>query len=341
MKVARVGSGDWEARLPAARRRRMSFMSQTWVAACLEARADAGLLAAADPERSAIVLGTGFGGVQDTVEYLEGIRRDGMGLGSPFLFSESVANAPSGHAAIELDCRGLNLTLTCGDLSGALAVEVAARAIQDGRADRAFAGGVEQVAGATLAVLARLGHLPASRREEGRRWRSPGRPGPGRSPGEGSACILLEAEETAKKRGARAYAEVSAGALGSDPAASRVGWSASAERRAEPLARALRAGGMTPLDIDAAVLHACGEPSADGAEEEAVSRLLLSERPPAELTLLRPSHVFGSFAAAGAFSVAAAALWLREGPAAGRRGALVSAAGWGGGCLGLALRCAA
>jgi 3-oxoacyl-[acyl-carrier-protein] synthase II len=338
VRLARLGAVDWDAFLAAARRRRMSFISQAWVVACLQARADAGLPSSADPERSAVVLGTGFGGVQDTVEYLEGIRRDGLGLGSPFLFTESVANAPAGHAAIELGCRGLNLTLTCGDLSGAQAVEVGARAILDGRADRVYAGGVEQMAGATLAILARLGALPAPRADRKRRWRSPGPPRPGRFAGDGAACLLLEAAEAAEQRRALPYAEVCGGWLASDPSAARTSWSASAERRAEALSRALRAAGMSPRDIDAVVLHACGELRADAAEDEAVRRLLFSERPAARIDTLRPSHVFGAFAAAGAFSAVAAALWLREGPATGRRAALVSAAGWGGGCLGLVLR---
>jgi len=94
---------------------------------------------------------------------------------------------------------------------------------------------------------------------------------------------------------------------------------------------------VSSRDIDAAFLHACGDAGADAAEDEAVSRLLVSERPAAQLAVLRPSHVFGTFAAAGAFSPAAAALWLREGPPAARRAALVSAAAWGGGCLGLVL----
>jgi 3-oxoacyl-[acyl-carrier-protein] synthase II len=358
--VARVPDFDRQAYLPAARRRRMSRLSQDWVIACLKARADSGPSGTPPPERAAVCLGTAFGCLGCTIEYLDLLRRDGPGLGNPFLFSESVANAPAGHAAIELGCRGLNLTLTCGDASGVAAVEIGARAIREGRADVVYAGGVEEMPAALLAVLARLGALPLSGGERRRPWHIPPAGGNGAIPGEGAVCFVLEEREHARSRGAIPYAEIRAGALCSDPRAGDTRWSTSARVRGEALHAALLRSGLAPHEIDGAVLHVSGDAAADLAEQEAVSRVVGAERPvtTGALAVARPAGVVGQFAAAGAFGVATAALALRHqefyqaecgaegsgatlpgpGPVAvGIRHVVVSAASWGGSCLGLVL----
>ena len=385
VRAARLPEIDRTALLSPAQRRRMSLLSQDWVISCLLARADAGLQSASPspmqepshgmppPMRSAVCLGTAFGGLECTAAYLEGIGRDGLGLGNPFLFSESVANAPAGHAAIALDCRGLNVSLTCGDASGVAAVDCGARAIRDGRADMAFAGGVEEMTSPLMTVLARLGVAPIEAAEW--RRRGPRRTGSSRSPaaggspaaartgarppapaavpapGEGAACFLLEERERALARGVTPYAEIHPARLVSDPGAGATEWSRSVRPRVEALGAALREAEITPADLSGAVLHACGDPEADSSEEEAVFRGIAAERgAEGSLPTLRPSRILGTFAAAGAFSVAAAALALRHpdllssgvpsarsGEAGRARHILLSAASWGGSCLGVVL----
>ena len=394
-RVARFPEFDRGALISPAGQRRMSLLSQNWVVACLKARADARLNAAQNtgfaggvragrsaaqpdqaavdasgapaPERTGVFLGTGFGCLQCTAEYLDGVQRDGLGLGSPFLFSESVANAPAGHAAIELVCRGPNLTLTCGDAAGMAAVEAGARAIRQGRADAVYAGGAEQMTAPLLAVLARLGASAGTGKHEGRRWRVPGAASNAHFPGEGAACLLLEERERALARGARPYAEVKMGAMLSDPEADASGWSRSVRPRAAALRRALECSRLSPDDVDGVLLHACGDPEADRAEAQALTGVLESERSPGvpTLSLFSPARVVGRFAAAGALSVAAAALSLRyqepyvDGGSARQEGdaelsvtrlarprgggareirnILLSAASWGGSCMGLVL----
>ena len=83
--------------------------------------------------------------------------RDGAGMANPFLFSESVANAPAGYSAIEMDTRAASITFTCGDASAAAAVAFAARAIRTGRLDLAYCGGVEMFSLPLLRALATMG----------------------------------------------------------------------------------------------------------------------------------------------------------------------------------------
>ncbi len=355
--VSRLPEFDRNAYLPAERRRRMSVFSQNWVVACLQARADAGLSSTPVPERAGVILGTAFGSLHSTLKYLDIVRRDGKGLGNPFLFSESVANAPAGHAGIDLDCRGLNVSLTCGDMSGLAAVQCAARAIRDERLDFAYAGGVEELPPALLAILARLGAVPVSAGNLLHRLPQQGRTSASVAPGEGAACFILEEWEQARRRGAVAYAEVLAGSLGSDPRAGDMCWSRSVSVRAKSMLNALRTSSVATHAVDGVILHGCADLEANRAENDAVEGVLLQERSSVEtLALMSPAPVLGQFAGAAAFGVAAAALSLRyqerydapgdsptvplnraETSSDPLRSVLVNGASWGGGCMSLVL----
>ncbi len=348
--VALLPGLDRDAWLPATRRRRMSELSQFWVIAALCARADARLGENLEPERTGVCVGTGFGNLRSTMLFLDGVARDGLGLGNPFHFSESVANAPGGHTALLLDCRALNLTLTCADASGVVAVDVGARAIREGRADLVLAGGVEEITPPLLAVLARLGSLRGAVPGGMGGWPVPASRPVSLVPGEGAACFVLEEWDKAARRGARPYAEVRAGFMASDPGVKTCRWSCSPRVRAETLRRALRMSGARPDEVDGVVLHVTGDAAADAAEARAVREVLVRERLADQPgpALWEPAGVVGQLAAAGALEVAAAALSLRyqesiEGDAMsqlgsnGIRNVLVSAAAWGGSCMALLL----
>jgi len=284
------------------------------VIACLLARADAGLEGDAaagmtGPERRGTLLGTGYGCIDTTWDYLLGLYRDGAGVANPYLFSESVANAPAGHSAIELDTRGACVTFTCADASAAAALEFGARAIRDERVDMAYCGGVDLMSAPLLRVLAALGALD--------------------SVGEGAVCFMLESEHRARRRGARIYAEVSSAGIASDPSAPPADWGPDAAPIAAAMRRALDRTAEepgAPRRDTSVFLHPCGGEAA-GAAQERAARMVLPDA-----TLARPGRVTGALAAAGGFGLAAAAL---EGS---RANALVCANGWGGGIYALLLR---
>ncbi len=321
MRVGRLAPFDRQDFLPSRKLRRMGSLSQVWTLCCLMARSDAGWEEAGrplpPPEKRGIFLGTGFGCVDTTWEYLTGLLREGAALASPFLFSESVANAPAGHSAIELDTRGAVFTLTLADASAACALEMAAGAIAGGRLEIAYCGGVDLMPEPLLKVLAGL-----------------------RSPafvGEGGICFLLEERDRAEARQARIYAEVAGGALGSDPCAAATSWSRDSAALARPMRAALAtasSGSRSPGGFCRRIfLHAAGSPEADAAEREAAGKVLPFV--PCESV----TGKVGTFAAAGGFSLAAAALGTGEEEAsAGRDGALINASSWGGTLVSLVLR---
>ncbi|HEU5180015.1 MAG TPA: beta-ketoacyl synthase N-terminal-like domain-containing protein [Candidatus Polarisedimenticolia bacterium] len=311
MRVASLPSFERERYLAARRLRRMGELSQIWTIACLMAQSDAGRKDSESPwpapERRGVLLGSGFGCTDMTWDYLEGLHRDGMAAASPFLFAESVANAPSGQAAIETDSRGICMTLTCGDASAAAAMVAAERVLRSGRADLVFCGGLEILSPPLRRPLAAVGdpsHL-----------------------GEGAACFVLETHDSAVRRGARIIAELSGSGMASDAGCAPNRWSRDPAPIAAAMRRALSSGGRGEKGAPGSVmLHSCGWTPAEEAERAAAE----SACPGAALRSVAP--VVGAHAASGGLALVAAA--LDTGP----EGILVSAHAWGGASYALWLR---
>jgi 3-oxoacyl-[acyl-carrier-protein] synthase II len=303
LTVAQIPRFDREHYLSARSLRRMGELSQLWTLACLLARSDAGLdrqEPSAAPEMRGTFLGTGLGCTDTTWEFLEGMFKDGMSTASPYLFAESVASAPAGHSAIEMDARGTCVTLTCGDASAAAALGTAARALRDGRLEMAYCGGAEVMTEPVLRALAPLG-------------------GPSHL-GEGAVCLVLETAQCAKNRNARILAEVSGLGLASDPHAPATSWSRDPQVFSLAMRRALAgAGREEKTRVGSVLLHACGWQDSDEAERVAGETVC----PGVRQWAITP--VFGTYAASGGLALAAAVLQTR-----GHGPILLHAHAWGG-----------
>ncbi|HMC23679.1 MAG TPA: beta-ketoacyl synthase N-terminal-like domain-containing protein, partial [Thermoanaerobaculia bacterium] len=109
--------------------RRMNTLSRFGVAAARLAMSDRG---SALPSASGVAMGTAFGPVQTSVEYMQEYVEKGAALAPPQLFAESVANAPGSHVGIEFDLRGFNVTVTQRESSALAALMYAASQIAKG-----------------------------------------------------------------------------------------------------------------------------------------------------------------------------------------------------------------
>lgn len=312
LSVARLAPFEREQFVPARKLRRMGELSQIWVIACMLAERDAGLAgtdresAPYAPESRGTYLGTGFGCIDTNWEYLVGMYKDGAGMANPFLFSESVANAPAGHSAIELSTRGATITFTCADASGAAAVEFGARAIREGRVTMAYCGGIELLCEPLMRVIATMGSITRV--------------------GEGAVCLILESLDTARARGARIYAEIAGSGSASDPSAGAVNWGSDTTPLRVSITRAVkRAGG----EVSRVWLHAPPAPAAASAEREVAESVCPGA------AMRGTTDMFGTLAAAGGFNIAAAVLDASRGGAT-----LVNATSWGGSIFSIVLRAA-
>lgn len=220
--VGRVGDFGAAAVIDAGRRRRMPRLGQLAVVAARQALGcasdDSGapkgpspLLAHYGDERIGVVLGTGLGGIDLTIEFMGQYIDGGPSVASPALFPYTVMNAAGALVAMELGLKGASVTLNHRDLSAVEALGTAAELLALGRCDAVLAGGCDELSGCVVHAGQRLGFLaPAGSPTDnsGPALRPYDRFRQGFAPGEGATLFLLERRADAEARGARIYAEL-------------------------------------------------------------------------------------------------------------------------------------
>lgn len=260
-------------------RRRMSAPSRFAVAAARMALEHGGHeIPDGGADDLGVILSTTFGPVAVTEEMLGQIFTSGPEAASPFLFAESVANAPAAQVARLLGARGANLTVTEREAGALMAVRRAAGEIVAGRSARMFAGVSDEVTPVLQAILDRLGSLargdgdgpPVARPFDRRRS--------GFVTAEGSTVLLLEEADDLAARGGRPLARVVGGGEAFDPSAPRCGWGSGHEILGRSLAGVLERAGLTFDDLDLVVSGATG--SRDGDRLEALTLREALERMP-------------------------------------------------------------
>lgn len=251
--LGRVGDFGASTAIDAGRRRRMPRLGQFAVVAAQQALGMPGgeALPYYGKERVGVVLGTGLGSLETTLEFELQFVEGGLGAASPALFPYTVMNASAALVAMELGLLGPNLTLNHRDLSLTEAVASACDLLCCGRADAVLAGGCDELGTWLLHAYARLGLLPQGGAGEMLPY---DRHRQGFCPGEGAVVVLLERAEDAAKRGAQVLAQVAGIGRGGDDRP-RLGWSRPGEKPAIQGASAavtgsLKAAGIGPEDVD-------------------------------------------------------------------------------------------
>jgi len=228
-----------------------------------------------DQIRTGVMIGSGIGGVEGIVEAGYTLRDRGSRRISPFFIPGRLINLASGYVSIKYRLRGPNHAVVTACSTGAHAIGDASRLIALGDADVMLAGGTESpVNRISLAGFAACKALSTGWNDDPVRASRPyDRDRDGFVMGEGSAVLVLEELEHAKKRGARIYAEVIGYGLSGDAyhitAPSKTGEGAERCMRAA----LKRACSISEADIDYINAHGTST-MADTIELAAVERVL-------------------------------------------------------------------
>jgi 3-oxoacyl-[acyl-carrier-protein] synthase II len=287
--------------------RRLDRCQQVALVAAREAWADAGR-PDVDPERLAVVVGTGIGGAltmlgQDDIMEASGYRRV-----SPLTVPMLMPNAPAAAVGLDLGALAGVHTPVSACASGAEAIGLGLDLIRADRADIVVVGGAEAcIHPLPLAGFGQMRALSTRNDEPAAASRPFDKARDGFVLGEGAGVLVLERATDAAARGATPYAVVAGVGMSSDgyhiTAPDPEGTGAVRAIRA-----ALRDAGLSPEDIAHVNAHATSTPVGDVAEAKAI-RIALGEHP----LVSAPKSMFGHLlGAAGAVEAIATVLAVRD-----------------------------
>lgn len=191
--------------------RRLDLYIQYALAATKEALNDAALNVEAieDRGRVGVVVGSGVGGIETTLENQTLSATRGLRKMSPHLIPNMLVDSAGGRIAIEYGFYGPNHAVISACATGTSACGEAFEIIRRGDADVMVAGGAEAAINPLIMGGFDLTGALSQRNDEPQRACRPfDAERDGFVVGEGSAILIMESEEHAKARGARIYAEV-------------------------------------------------------------------------------------------------------------------------------------
>ena len=263
----------------------MSREIQMAVAASQLALKDAGLaLESYDPTRIGVTLGTGVinndldeigvgfrNGLDENGHFsMPKFGQDGIRSLFPLWFLKYLPNMPACHISVAFQLRGPNNTITTSSAASTQAIGEAYRVIERGDADIMLAGGTDSKLNAMGVSRFQLLGFLTSREESPEKVYCPfDKKHDGIVLGEGAGILVLESLESAKKRGAKIYAEIA-------------GYGSSSDFNHDPrdpddftgkrvaIRRALEDAAIEPADVDVLVANGSGIPQEDAQESLAV-----------------------------------------------------------------------
>jgi len=237
-----------------------------------------------------------------------------MSLVPPMWMLSYIPNMVGCHVSVLNNAQGPSNTITQTDLAGLLAVGEAWRYLRRHHADVVLAGAGDTRISVMGLIRQQLMN-PLSRRNDApaRACRPFDRDRDGLVLGEGGGILVVEAEEHARRRGARIYAELAGFGAAFDTSAERnIGrwrsgspWQRNAPYRRRPgrehgLARAIRIAldqaGIRPSDLDHVNAHGCSTIPDDIWEAQGLAEAL----GPNAVPVFAPKSRFGALGAASA-----------------------------------------
>ena len=190
--------------------RKMGSFIHYAIAASDEAMRDSGLVVTeANTEQVGTYISSGIGDFWAIEREHSKLLNDGPGRVSPFFIPSAIVNLASGQVSIRHRAKGPNSATATACSAGAHAIGDSFKIIQRGDADVMICGGAESaITPMSVAGFAAMRALSTRNDDPPRASRPFERDRDGFVIGEGAGIMILEELESARRRGARIYAEI-------------------------------------------------------------------------------------------------------------------------------------
>lgn len=286
--------------------------AQFAVAAAQQAVDESAVEGTVEPERFAVIFGTGIGGIGTFEAEHTKLIEKGPRRVSPLFVPMMIANMAAGMIAIRHNCRGTAMPTVTACASGSNAIGEAMRLIRHGYADAVITGGAEAAVNASaVAGFVNMQALSTAENPDEASLPFDKRRG-GFVIGEGAAALVLEEYEHAKNRGAKIYGEVCG--YGSTCDAYHITAPAPDGRGgARAMTDAMAEAGYSESDTVYINAHGTGTPMNDSVETAVIKKALGDENAKKAYVSSTKSMTGHMLGAAGAIEALACLLALNEG----------------------------
>ncbi len=256
--------------------RKMDRFIHFAIAAAEEAISDSGWKAETEEQKykTGVMIGSGIGGLPMIEKTTVGMKEKGIKKITPFFIPASLINLASGQVSIKHGFMGPNHAVVTACATGAHAIGDSARMIEYGDVDIMVCGGAESTIcevgiGGFAALRALSTNFNDNPTAGSRPW---DKDRDGFVMGEGSAVLVLEEYEHAKKRGAKIYAEVAGYGMSGD--AYHITAPESSGRGATyAMQMALKNAKLNPEQVDYVNAHGTSTPLGDEIEVNSVKKI--------------------------------------------------------------------
>jgi len=304
---------DADSYIPKKDQRRLDEYSQYAMVAADMAIADSGMdMNAQDPERIGAIVASGIGGLRTLEIQHTVLMEKGANRCSPFMIPQMISNMATGLIAIKHNLKGPNYGVVSACASAPHAIGDALRLIQRGDVDAMLAGGAEaSICELGVAGFCAMRALSTRNDEPARASRPFDAERDGFIMSEGSAVLVMEDMERAKKRGATIYCEVAGIGMTCDayhvtaPAEDGKG-------AAQAMKLAMKDGGVGPEDVDYINAHGTSTPLNDKVETKAIKSAMGEDRARKVMISSSKSMIGHLLGAAGGIEAVVCALAIRD-----------------------------
>jgi 3-oxoacyl-[acyl-carrier-protein] synthase II len=251
--------------------KKMDLFIQYAMAAAQFAMTDSGLVVNEEnAERVGVLVGSGLGGLPTIEKYHIALMEGGVKKISPFFIPMLLINLAPGMISIKYGAKGPNISSVSACATGTHSIGDAFHIIKRGDADAMIAGGTES----TITPLAVGGFAAmkalSTRNDAPQKASRPfDKDRDGFIMAEGAGIVVMEEYESARKRGARIYAEVVGYGLTGD-AYHMTAPAAGGEGAARCMKMALDNAGVTPDQVTYINAHGTSTPFNDLNETLAI-----------------------------------------------------------------------